>query len=268
MDRMAESRYVTLAVRGEKLDSSPVIDIHGHIGTWGAVWVPAGSAKDAIAAMDAIGVDSICVSAFLSIGPDPEKGNDMVGQAIRDYPGRIIGYAAFNPNYPETVVPELDRCFDELGMLGLKFHPDQHKYPADGPSYKTALDFAAARKAFVLSHHWGRPEILEDYAKRYPEVRFIVAHHASLGASFMPAQSWGGLIRDLPNVYADIASSLAPMGDFEAMVDYVGPKKVLYGSDAQLHEMGAQIGRVLFARLGDEEKADILGRNAARVIGL
>ena len=79
--------------------------------------------------------------------------------------------------------------------------------------------------------------------------------------------SWAAVVRDCPNVYADLASSIAPMGGFEALVDMVGARKVLYGSDAPLHDMAYQIGRVLFAKMSDEDKADILGHNLERLIG-
>jgi len=80
-------------------------------------------------------------------------------------------------------------------------------------------------------------------------------------------QGWAAVVRDCPNVYADLASSTAPMGGFEALVDMVGARKVLYGSDAPLHDMVYQIGRVLFAKISDEDKADIPGRNLERLIG-
>ena len=53
-----------------------------------------------IRAMDASGVEKLCVSSFLSIGPDCLAGNDMVAGAVRQYPDRFVGYAVVNPNRP------------------------------------------------------------------------------------------------------------------------------------------------------------------------
>ena len=44
----------------------------------------------------------------------------MIAKAITRYPGRFIGYAVINPNYPDSVNNELSHCFDELGMKAIK----------------------------------------------------------------------------------------------------------------------------------------------------
>ena len=261
------SKFIEAALVGRKLEDVSVIDIHGHMGPWCLARTFATSASDMVGCMDSIGVDAICVSAFLSITADPRLGNDIIGDAIRDFPGRFIGYATINPHYPDSVVPELSRCFDQLDMRGLKFHPAWHDHPVDSPSYRSALDFASERGAFVLSHTWGSPSVLTKFAERYPNVRFIIAHQASLTGGVVPGRGWSEVMRDLPNVYADLASSLAPMGGFEALVEAVGAEKILFGSDTPLHDLAFQIGRVLFADISDEDKAGILGLNALRVIG-
>jgi len=253
--------------RGERLSDIRVIDVHGHLGDWCKVRMVQSRAQNLVARMDSIGIDTVCVSAFLSITADWQLGNDLVADAIREFPGRFIGYATINPNYPESVLSELCRCFDDLGMRGLKFHPAWHGCPIDAPPYGRAIQFAEDRGAFVLSHDWGDPAHLEGLAGRYQKVSFVVAHLAYLPREDALRHSWAAVVRDCPNVYADLASSIAPMGGFEALVDMVGARKVLYGSDAPLHDMAYQIGRVLFAKMSDEDKADILGHNLERLIG-
>jgi len=254
------------AMCGEKLDGVLIIDGHAHMGPWCPLQALACSANDMVAYMDAIGVDAVCASGFLSITADFRLGNDMVADAIRRHPGRFVGYATINPHYPTDVLPELERCFDELNMTALKFHPAWHSYPVDGHSYMQALEFANDRRALVLSHTWGTPALLESLATKYTDVSFLVAHHAHINSPDIDHTVWAGLIRDLPNVYADLASSVALMGGFELMVRTVGAHKVIFGSDTPLHDLAYQLGRVLLADLDDEDKKDILGRNLARLV--
>jgi uncharacterized protein len=190
----------------------------------------------------------------------------MVAEAMWRYPGRFIGYAAINPNYPDSIVPELERCFDKLGMKGIKFHQELHGYRADGPSYHKALEFANERRAFVLGHNWGSPRKVEELASRYTDASFIVGHFPAYWHNDPVADEWVRVFRAMPNVYADTASSMTLVGGFDKLVRMVGASKILLGSDAPLTSMACQAGRVIFARISDEEKKDVLGRNAQRLL--
>lgn len=257
-----------LALRGSVITGVRIIDVHGHLGRWNRVHIFRPDPSDLVADMDSIGIDTICVSALLPIMSGDYSGNDLVGRAVREFPGRFIGYAVPNPNYPETIVPELERCFDRLGHRAVKLHPACHAYPAGGPAYEPALAFANERRAWALSHSWDDPATLERCALKYPEATFIIAHFASPKSGIIPDDGWVRLVRDLPNVYAETAYSVAPMGGFEDLVGLAGSGKVLFGSDAPITDPGAQIGRILLARIPDAHKCDILGNNMARIMRL
>ncbi len=262
------STYRDLALSGQPVRGVRIIDVHGHMGDWCGVRVFGSSAEEMVARMDALGIEAVCVSAFLSINGNWRAGNDKVGAAIARYPGRFIGYATINPHYPETIEAELTRCFDQLGMRGLKFHPAWHDYPPEGSAYLRAIAFAAERGAAILNHTWGTPAHLEKLAGQFPRVTFIVGHQANHVDREVRPDSWARVIRDYPNVYADLALSTALLDGFDRLVEAVGPGKILYGSDTPLHDMGFQLGRVLLARIAESDKTRILGANAAEILNL
>jgi predicted TIM-barrel fold metal-dependent hydrolase len=241
-----------------------VIDCHGHLGRFSQTNIAHPDAESMLRVMDRVGVEKICLSAFLSIGPDYETGNDMVAEAVKMHPDRFIGYAVINPNRAEMIERELDRCFDRLGMRAIKLHPAFHRYPVDGSAYWRVYDYAARRRVPILSHEWGRPQFLDSLANQYPEVSFIIAHTGFWdGRSDFP---YAEVVNHHENVLIDLAYSNIYQDALERLVDLIGAEKIVFGSDFPLHDLAYQLGRVLFAKLSDEQKGLIAGENMLRVL--
>jgi predicted TIM-barrel fold metal-dependent hydrolase len=242
-----------------------IIDCHGHYGLFNRVKIIPADAQAMVRAMDKAGVEKLCISSFLSVGPDCKAGNKMVAEAVKKYPHRFVGYGVVNPNRPQEIDGELRRCFDEYGMKAIKLHPAGHQYPISGSSYKKAFEFAAKRHLPILSHEWGGADVLESLSADYPGISFIIAHVGFWDgrSDFAYADVVGG--RD--NVYVDLAYSNLFYNAVERLVALVGPKKIVFGSDFPLHDLAYQLGRMFFAKLPDEEKRMILGLNMLRIIG-
>jgi len=244
----------------------PIVDSHVHLGRWASTYMPHCDEVGLIETMDRLGIEKACVSDSLSIGPDYKRGNDRLAHAMKDYPSRLVGYAAVNPNYPKDMGNELERCFKELGMKGIKLHCDLHKYPVEGNNYRTAFEFANSLGIPVLIHGYGGREILERILRHYPNARIIAAHVGGWdGKSENPAIE---LAKDYENLYLDLASSIAYRNAFEKMVEMVGADRILYGSDMPLLDPGYQLGRVVRSGLSEEDMGKILSSNARKVFRL
>src|SRR2546430_3750295 len=76
------------------------------------------TADDLIASMETDGVDISVTFPFgwRDVGL-AEECNSYIIQAMRDYPGRIIGLAAIQPLAGSRAIAELERCF-AAGMPG------------------------------------------------------------------------------------------------------------------------------------------------------
>jgi len=242
-------------------------DAHGHLGGWHSTAILGkGTPEDIVRTLEGIGVYGVLLSDMLAIGPDFKRGNDRMAEAIARFPGRIFGYAVVNPHYPREMVPELERCFDQLGFTGIKFHCGLHQYHGDGPNYRPAIEFANERGLGILIHGYGPMSVLEELAESYPNARFLSAH---IGG-------WNGVSRDdsieaarrHPNIYLDLASSVCYQGALERMVAEVGSRQIIHGSDMPLMDPAYQLGRVTKANIPEEARWDILLYNAKRVFGV
>ncbi|NJD01488.1 MAG: hypothetical protein FIA99_02540 [Ruminiclostridium sp.] len=166
------------AREGIPLEDVLIIDCHCHMGYWYRFHVPQGTPEGMLASMDRLGIDMACVTHHSSIGPDYRFGNEQVIEAVKKYPDRFIGYITLNPNYPDDMKSEIERCLAVPGMKGIKLHPDCHGRPIEYKNYNAAYETANELHIPVLIHTWGENEVaaVDRLAAHYPGANFIMGH--------------------------------------------------------------------------------------------
>lgn len=274
--------------KGQSL-SCPLIDMHGHLGPFWGAWLPSAPLNKMQRRLERCGVQRIVCSSHAALAYDVEGGNALMQEVINAHADQFLGYWVINPNYSNVVEKDL-RNFDRLhGFVGLKFWPDYHLVPVTSPKYAPALAFANERRLLVLVHTWGEslydaPALLGEVAARYPHARFLMGHsgHGEWETSVKVA-------RELPNVYLDLTSvpnphdfrlmpggALTPRepmsspqvnGLIEFLVAGAGSEKIVFGSDLPWYSEHYHTGAVLFARITDEDRHNILHRNAEKLLG-
>lgn len=252
---------------GLPVEDFQVINGHGHIGFDYNYHIPCGSVEEILRVMDVLGIQISCISANLAILSDFRAGNDLVIEAVRCYPDRLIGYVTLSPWFPDQMRSEVSRCFSQPGMRAVKIHPWNYGTLADDPRFDPAYELAAEKNCPILVHTWGKSEVaaLGRIAARYSNVGFIMAHTGAL----MPAmQDAVEIINRRDNVFADLALSLCYEGNVEWLVQCVGSKKVIFGTDVPVFDPRPNFARVAMARITDAEKQDILGLNMKRLLHL
>lgn len=245
--------------------SCPVIDMHGHYGPFGGIYFPTPYAEGMLRAMDRAGVARIVCSSHASL-VDPPRGNREMAEVIEAHPDRFSGYATMNPNYPDQVAAEIEALERRRGFVGFKFHPTANKYPLTGDGYLPALEYAHQNRLIVLSHSWGlsdydAPRMFGEIAPRYENATFLMGHsgYGEWEAAF-------GVARDHPNVYLDLTAAYKVAGIIERMVREVGSQKIVFGTDLPWFDPYYCIGCVCFSRTDDEDRRNILHRNADRLL--
>ena len=256
---------------GEALRGELVIDAHAHMGPWHNFRVPHGDPAGMVARMDQLGV-SLCISSpHVAIGPCYREGNRQVMAAADEFPGRFVPYVTINPNHAETETRAEIEHWHQLGRLkAFKIHPACHQYKVDGPGYGPMFEYAREHSLPVLSHSWAGDScagatLLSRMAGEMPNVTFIVGHAAS---------SWGMIdeacreAHGKDNVILDLTGSQLLYLALETMVERVGAERILFGTDIPFIDPAPGLGRVLMARVSDDDRRSILGLNAQRVFGL
>jgi predicted TIM-barrel fold metal-dependent hydrolase len=260
--------------------------------TWGD---PTG--ERLIADMDSAGIDLslICMvdnASIVQLKPENmQKGNKIIGDIAQKYPSRVMALAGVDPRRPEA--PDMMRqCFEEFGVRGLKYHPDDGYDPSGPESYKL-LEVLTKYDGLLLTHtsplsppsrcKFAEPIRLADLAVDFPELKVIAAH-----MGMIDWRPWAALAAHQPNLYGDLAmwDSYA-MGNYRLfcrelrdIIDYAGVSKVLFGTDNPIPTVieptktWVQLIRDLPVKapegitFTEEEVEAILGGNAASMLGL
>jgi hypothetical protein len=252
-----------------------VLDAHCHIGRG----LPA---EALIAMMDEAGVDKsvVFVTPFLWGLPgqaDYYDTNDYIADVQRRHPERLIGFACVNPH----VAPgrELRRCVEELGLKGLKIHPENHCFAVDSlvggemMEVMVALQQETGRRLPILSHGMttigAMPDQFARLAGRYPEVTIIIAHGAGFQNLYFPSFE---PLAEHDNLFVDTAMTTVDDAHLIGVADKLGVEKIVFGSDHFSSAQGNLYGNfryVLERAFPDPTDRElVMGGNMAGIMAL
>jgi len=258
--------------RGESLAALGwrIIDAHAHLGPTVGFYIPTPDAASMVAMMDRLGISMTGIASHLAVSADYARGNDLTAEAVRSFPGRLYGYVVPNARYPEAILPELQRGYQELGLCAIKLHPTLHGYGVLQPYCEPIWRFAQERGAVILIHTWEgdercRPAAFGQLAEAYPEVSFLLGHS---GGTVMGRREAVEVVKARANVYLEICSSTLTSAELEWMVGQVGAQRIIYGTDCPWLDPRFVLGKVAYANLSDEQLRLILGENIARLLRL
>jgi len=126
---------------------------------------------DLVEAADKLGIEKLLCSTPITRGPSTteliRKCNDVTYEAMKEYPDKMLGYGFVDPGYFDEAIKEVERCVNELEMIGVKLY---NQYRADEPVVLPLIRKTAEMQIPVLWHagyppnpeealKWGRPRI-------------------------------------------------------------------------------------------------------------
>jgi hypothetical protein len=247
-------------VCGEPVDFTPFVDVHGHFGSWGATFIPhAMDCQRAIAEMDRYGCDMVWMSASEPGFSDTmaAKNECVFGFADR-YPDRIIPYCTLSSNEPDRCLSELRRCLARGRCIGVKMHRGmQPEYTLRSEFLQPVLELLAERKLVYMNHDLGDVETISWATQQFPELTFVEGH-------FNPSRSHLSL--EHRNYLDCTCAALAPDAVATEVRRLGRSDALLVGSDFSLFSLSFGIGMVAYAEIPEEDKRNILGLNALRLL--
>jgi uncharacterized protein len=249
-----------------KSAACPIIDMHGHMGDWAAIYFPRSEPEQMIGTMDECGVKLLCFSHHAALSC-PDLGNRPSIEAARRYPDRLKAYCVINPNYPELAEAELAAYEQNLDVyVGLKFHPEMHRLALASEGYRPALEYADAHRLPVLMHTWGNNPYcgaaqVRKLAERYHNLWLLLGHSLHFTWDEVVA-----LAREFPNIYLELTALFDDRGALEKFAAEAGSERMLFGTDLPWFDPHQAVGALLSAHLTDEEIQNICHRNAERLL--
>ena len=258
------------------LEHINVIDAHGHNGGSLGHWIPYDTPEGIIETLNRVGINKLCISSMKSLANDYKLGNQEMIDWTNKYPDKFIGLAVANPRYSEDIYNELTKCFESKGVLGIKIHPATyvHDHPINGSGYEPVWEFAKKNNCPVLTHagprtefHTCGPEVIAKVASQHPGVNILIGHCGSYD-SWQSLDEYISIVKQYDNLYLETSTMNRFYRAVDYMVNKVGDEKVIFGSDGPFHSIIAEFGSIVYARVSEKQKENILYYNIAKLLGI
>lgn len=213
-----------------------------------------------------------CVVFSTATRPDQVAAiNSFIADTVASSP-MFIGLGTMHPGLSSSAIREEVRHIADLGLKGIKLHPDfQAIYPdAEDmtPVYENAIEHGLCLvfHSGDRRHPYSHPARIAAVARRFPALSMVASHMGgwsqwSLGRD---------LLSPLQNVWVDTSSTM-PFIKAEEMVGLIqafGFERVLFGSDFPMWDPGEELRQFLALQLGEADRKAILFDNACRFFRL
>lgn len=214
-------------------------------------------------------VEKIVVCSVATTPKQVEHINDfLAGQKIHS---EFLPLGALHPDMEVSHIKDELARIKELGLYGIKLHPDFQRFKLCGEKGRRLFDAIGDFDLPILVHtgdkrlDFSHPEYMIEIARDYPKLTFIAAHMGGW-SEWEQALKYKGL----KNVMFDTSSSLAFLDKTvaKAVILGLGVDKFLFGTDFPMWEYKSEIERFYDLELGEENNKKILRENARKLFNL
>ena len=239
-----------------------VHDVHTHI--WDS---HPDDERVLLEAIERYAIERIYVSTIEKYAPDADdvrRYNARTAAFARAQPSCVSGYVYVSPELPDAM-DTLRRGIEEQGLIGVKFWVSSYcDAPCVNPLVERIIDYGVP--LLVHSFHKANGQVPNEtvgrnvaaLARRYPEVKIIMAHFGGNCYNGIPA------IRDCDNVWCDYCGSIFRGDEMNYALEYLGAERILFGTDMP-GSFVVNFGQVLEADISDAGRDLILCGNAKRL---
>ncbi len=244
-----------------------IIDSHAHIGFSHKQYpLYIRTLEKMVKIMDKFTIAKSCVSSLKAIQYDFKEGNLELKKEIEKFPHRFIPFCVVHPRDWGVAENELRKCIKEWGWKGLKLHPVDQSYPADCLSVKEIVEIAAELNIPVAIHSsmddFSHPKRIGNLAKEFPKVTFFMVHMGKM-------LYWTDALEEAikyANIILDTSDAMFTDGLVETCVNRIGAERIVCGTNLPISYPGPNLKRIEIAKIKDQEKELILGKNIERIL--
>jgi predicted TIM-barrel fold metal-dependent hydrolase len=212
-----------------------IVDVHLHLGA-DTTFDSDRTEEQLLAGMKRAGIDKIIVqpaqwNTYLEI---TQRGHDRIAAFAQKHPGQVFGMCSVNPHFePGVYMREITRCVHELGFVGVKIVAHAHAWNPWSRRGPLPFEVAEALDIPLMAHTasgipFGLPSGFIPLARRFPEVRLILAH----AGSFFFEDEHLIVAEECPNVYLDTSTREPNLENLRRLVKHLGPHRFMFGSDS------------------------------------
>jgi hypothetical protein len=221
--------------------------------------------------------------------PEMKSSNQEIANLVEKNSDKFIGFGSVNPNKDEDYVQMKLKEINSQGLRGIKMLPTLQLFsPVENKNFEKICEYCEKNQKVLLYHTgcdpgpWENPALSEDANPKYlrPILEsyspIIVLAHAGSYSAYKPG-IWfeEALGKDFDNVYFDSAAASSFIYSekiLKKIREQMGLDRLVYGSDYPVvwgSDMKYEVDVIKNCEhLTEEEKKNILGLNAAKILNL
>lgn len=223
-----------------------------------------------------MGKSGVDLSVVLPVATKPEQFKSINENALavnREYDGKIISFGGIHPDSLDYK-RELDEI-KQMGLVGIKIHPDYQKVYIDDERYMKIVDYASELDLITVVHAGvdvGYPQPVHCTPQRSRKLidaihpkKFVLAHMGGFDMwddveSYLAGQ----------DIYFDTAYTFDKMGEerFLRLVHLHGIEKILFATDSPWCGQKESVEWIKSSGLTQEEQQMIFSENAKKLLNL
>ena len=257
-----------------------IIDFHAHVypekiaskavenigDFYGISMSGAGTSKALIEEGSKCGVTNYVVHSVAVTAANVTAINNFISAECTEH-SEFYGFGTMHVDF-EDKIGETERMV-QLGLRGVKIHPDTQKYNMDDERMFELYDYLREMKLPLLIHtgdyryDYSHPRRLKNILKQFPGIITIGAHFGGWSVFDLAYELLGE-----ENCYVDTSSSLWMLGTKRAqeLIRMYGADRVLFGSDFPMWKAKKELEIINNMDLTDDEKELIFHKNAEKIL--
>lgn len=218
---------------------------------------------------DQYGITNFLVHSVSTTPHQVKSINEFIAAQVAVYPDKLTGFGTLHPD-SDTMEEDLAHLM-ELGLKGVKLHPDFQKFSMESEkSVKMCRLFAGKLPLMVHTgdyrYNYSNPDNMLKFFDQVPDITVIGAHFGGWSVVDEAVEK----LAEIPNLYVDCSSSFYSMDKAKAVdvIKAFGADKVLFGSDYPMWNPGAELEFLHSLGLSEEDERRILWENGSKLLGL
>ena len=230
-----------------------------------------GTLNGLLASMDRSGVDLSVIMPVVTKPSQFESVNTFAAKVNEQYAGRLLSFGGIHPDSEDYKV-ELNRI-KELGLPGIKLHPDYQGVMIDDVRYMNIIEYADSLDLIILTHagidiglpdpvHCPPDRMRKVMDKLHPQ-KMVVAHYGGWN-------QWEEVYEYLAgeNLYLDTAFSFPYIKEdmFYNILKKHGTDRVLFATDCPWGYQKKDVESLRKLDLTEEVKECIFYKNAKKLL--
>lgn len=229
-----------------------------------------GTAENLIKQCEEAGVDKCLVTSVATTPHHAQSINSYIAGEVSLFPEKFIGFGSL---HPDSITLEEDvNHLIELGLKGVKLHPDIQNFKVDDPKVIKIFEICNKKKLPVLLHTGdsrydnSNPDRVEKILKMFPDLIIIGAHFGGWSIWDKAPE----ILCRYKNFYVDTCSSFYALSKERAkeIIDLYGTDRVIFGTDFPMWKQKEELKFLFDLGLTDKESENILYKNLTRLLNI